>query len=225
MEIVHKTSSGLHRPKMVVITGGPGAGKTALLEVARRHFCHHVGFSPEAASILFRGGFPRGDDSPARRRAVQRAIFHVQYELERIAVEETSCEVVLCDRGTVDGAAYWPEGIESFWDETGMTRDEQLLRYDAVIHLMTPPSSEGYGHSNPERVETAEQAALIDQRIALAWAGHPHRYVAPWTEDFVSKLSLSLALIRELLPESCRNHSVPQRIEHLGQSAATRRAL
>jgi hypothetical protein len=58
MEVVHKTRSELHRPRMVVITGGPGAGKTALIEVARRHFCHHVGFSPEAASILFRGGFP-----------------------------------------------------------------------------------------------------------------------------------------------------------------------
>jgi predicted ATPase len=209
---------------MVVITGGPGAGKTALLEVARRHFCRHVGFAPEAASLLFRGGFPRNDSSASHQRAVQRAIFHVQYELERIAEEDPSCEVVLCDRGTVDGAAYWPAGVESFWEETGMTQDEQLLRYDAVIHLMTPPASEGYNHANPERLETADQAAAIDHRLALAWAGHPHRYVAPWTEDFVSKLSLSLALIRDLLPESCRDHSESHRIEHLGQSTAARRS-
>ncbi len=146
----------------------------------------------------------------------------MQYELERIAVEDPGCEVVLCDRGTVDGAAYWPDGIESFWQETGMTREEQLLRYDAVIHLMTPPAGEGYNHRNPQRVETPEQAALIDHRLATAWAGHPHRFVAPWTEDFVSKLSLSLALIRDLLPESCRDHSESQRMEHLGHSTAAR---
>jgi predicted ATPase len=43
-------------PKLVVLTGGPGAGKTALLEVVRRHFCEHVVVLPEAASIVFGGG-------------------------------------------------------------------------------------------------------------------------------------------------------------------------
>ena len=40
----------------MVLTGGPGAGKTAVLEVVRRTFCEHVTVLPEAASILFMGG-------------------------------------------------------------------------------------------------------------------------------------------------------------------------
>ncbi len=45
-----------HGSKLVVLTGGPGAGKTAVLEVVRRRFCEHVAVLPEAASILFGGG-------------------------------------------------------------------------------------------------------------------------------------------------------------------------
>src|SRR5690242_15099817 len=46
--------------KRVVLTGGPGAGKTAVLELVRQSFCSHVHVLPEAAGILFTGGFPRG---------------------------------------------------------------------------------------------------------------------------------------------------------------------
>ena len=64
----------------VAITGGPGAGKTAVLEVVRRELCAHVAVLPEAASLLFRGGFPRGHEA-VERRAAQRAIYYVQREL------------------------------------------------------------------------------------------------------------------------------------------------
>ena len=58
----------------MVITGGPGAGKTALLEVVRHHFCSHVAVLGESASILFGGGFPRRQSAPSRK-AAQRAIY------------------------------------------------------------------------------------------------------------------------------------------------------
>src|SRR5262245_25592869 len=87
-------------PKLLVLTGGPGGGKTAVLEIVRKHFCEHVVVLPEAATIIFGGGFPRGV-SAAARRAAQRAIFHVQLELEAMAIEEGRAPVVLCDRGTV----------------------------------------------------------------------------------------------------------------------------
>jgi predicted ATPase len=86
------------------LTGGPGAGKTALLEMIRQSFCSHVHVLPEAASIIFGGGFPREDDDRSRR-AAQRAIFFVQRELEAIG-DSHNAAVVLCDRGTIDGLAY-----------------------------------------------------------------------------------------------------------------------
>lgn len=48
-----------HDARLVVVTGGPGAGKTAVLELAARSFCEHVAILPEAATIVFGGGFPR----------------------------------------------------------------------------------------------------------------------------------------------------------------------
>lgn len=38
-----------HERRRVVLTGGPGAGKTAVLELIRRSFCEHVKVLPEAA--------------------------------------------------------------------------------------------------------------------------------------------------------------------------------
>ena len=53
-----------HIHTRIVLTGGPGAGKTAVLELVRQHFCEHVHVLSEAASVVFGGGFPRGPDTP-----------------------------------------------------------------------------------------------------------------------------------------------------------------
>ncbi len=191
------------RPRVVVLTGGPGAGKTAVLELARRRFCAHVEVLPESASILFGGGFPRRGSHGARK-AAQRAIFRVQRELEAVAHADGDRSVVLCDRGTLDGLAYWPEGSESFFAELGTTAEAELARYDVVIHLRTPPPG-AYDHVNPLRTESAAQAALIDVRIAEAWARHPRRVVIDSTSDFFDKAAAALAAISAEVPPCCRS--------------------
>jgi predicted ATPase len=105
-----------HAHRRIVLTGGPGAGKTAVLELIRQYFCAHVKVLPEAAGIVFGGGFPLGD-ALELRRAAQRAIFYVQRELEA-AGDANNPAIVLCDRGTVDGAAYWP-GPGELWAAVG----------------------------------------------------------------------------------------------------------
>ncbi len=195
-----------HAPKRVALTGGPGGGKTAFLEAVRRSFCRHVVVLPEAASILFGGGFPRRD-TPAPRRAAQRAIYRVQVELERGELEEHRAAVVLCDRGTVDGAAYWdgPEG--ELWAEVGTSREAELRRYDAVLHLRSPPAS-AYDRVNPVRIESAEEAAELDRRIELAWRGHPRRAFVDSERDFLRKLGRALELLRREVPACCARHEL-----------------
>jgi predicted ATPase len=187
-----------------VLTGGPGAGKTAVLELLRHSLCEHVRILPEAAGIIFGGGFPRHSE-PGSLRAAQRAIYHVQLELEEES-EADGGTVMLCDRGAIDGYAYWP-GPEDFWSSVGTTRDAVLNRYDAVIHLRVPAADEGYGHQNPLRVESAPEARRIDDRILDAWDGHPRRYIVEPTSDFMQKASSALAILREELPECCRHHA------------------
>lgn len=188
-------------PPRVVLTGGPGAGKTAVLEVARRHLCGHVVVLPEAASILFEGGFPRRKTESIQRVA-QRTIFHVQDGLERLALAWGGISLVLCDRGVVDGAAYWPGDADGLFAEVGTTRAEALARYEAVLHLRTPDAS-GYV-PNDVRVESVREAAAIDARIAEVWSAHPHRIEIPARHDFVRKLGTALTALEALVPPCCR---------------------
>jgi predicted ATPase len=188
-----------------VLTGGPGAGKSAVLELVRLFFCKHVRALPESAGIVFGGRFPRNGSIDVRR-AAQRAIYHVQRELESTAITENAA-VVLCDRGTVDGFAYWP-GEGDLWQSVGTTRETELARYHAVIHLRTPSES-AYNTDNPLRVETHLEARKIDVRIAGAWSGHPHAFEVAATDDFLAKAAKALALLRDLVPPCCRSSVKP----------------
>jgi predicted ATPase len=184
-----------------VLTGGPGAGKTAVLEVVRRRFCRHVSVVNEAASIIFGGGFPRHDTACGRRSA-QRAIYHVQHELERLSSEEADAAVAVCDRGTLDALAYWPDPLATFFRDVGTTREKELARYAAVIHLRVPPMNH-YNHDNPLRIESARRAHAIDARIAEAWEGHPRRFFVESTDDFIDKVKAALTLLRAEIPGCC----------------------
>lgn len=76
----------------------------------RREFGRSVAFVPEAATLLFSGGFPRFDNAAARC-AQQHAIYHTQLALEDAIAASFPGRVLLCDRGTIDGAVYWPHGV------------------------------------------------------------------------------------------------------------------
>jgi predicted ATPase len=193
-----------HLRRRIVLTGGPGAGKTAVLELLRHSLCDHVAILTEAAGIIFGGGFPRRE-VPGVRCAAQRAIYHVQIELEA-ATEADGAGVMLCDRGAIDGSAYWA-GPGDFFEAVGTTRSETLKRYDAVIHLRVPDEQHGYGHQNSLRVESALEARRIDDRILSAWDGHPHRYVVDADKEFIEKAAHTLEILRQELPECCRGHT------------------
>jgi predicted ATPase len=199
--------TNVHQRRRVVLTGGPGAGKTAVLELIRRSLCDHVKVLPEAAGVVFGGGFPR-DEDPACVRAAQRAIYHVQRELEATG-DAHNPAVVLCDRGTVDGLAYVPDHREDFWASLGTTLTGELGRYDTVIHLRTPPAARGYDHSNPLRTESAAAAAEVDERIFQAWATHPRRFVVESSVNFLDKAARTLEIIRAELPECCAQYTAP----------------
>lgn len=195
-----------HVPALVAITGGPGAGKSAVLEMASRAFCEHVTLVPEAASIIFGGGFPRGEGADDRR-AAQRTIFCVQREIEGIALARPTTALALCDRGTLDGLAYWPDRSDALLEAFRTTREIEISRYAAVIHLRTPSVAHGYDHSNSLRTESAAEAAEIDDAIAAVWEQHPRRVEIASSADFIDKALRALAAIRSQLPVCCRTHA------------------
>jgi predicted ATPase len=214
--------SNVHEPKRIVLTGGPGAGKTAVLELIRHAFCEHVTVLPEAASVLFGGGFPRGNHL-VRRKAAQRAIYYVvQRELE-LSATAVQPAIILCDRGTIDGIAYWP-GPDDLWTSVESDLATELAHYDAVIHLRTPPAS-AYNHDNPLRLESVAEAQSIDERIADAWSAHPHRSIIEPEQDFMSKAARALDALRGQLPACCRTYVLPACHGHNATGIAPDRSM
>ncbi len=139
-------SSRSNSPFRLVLTGGPGGGKTTAADLFRREIGQGVIVVPEAATLLFNGGFPRPQE-PHARRSAQDAIYHVQRNLEDIQAAQFPDRVLLCDRGTVDGGAYWPDGSAGFYQSVGSSHREELDRYDAVIFFETEgDSGDGGSH-------------------------------------------------------------------------------
>ncbi len=194
----------------IVITGGPSGGKTTLIEALQREMGSIVAIVPEAASILYRGGFPRLK-SPAGLFHAQHAIYHVQKELETlIEKEHPKAKLVICDRGSLDGIAYWPQAESHFFKTLHTTRRKELSRYQWVIHLDTA-SRPYYDSTNPIRTESFNEALLLNENIKKAWKTHPHRLVISQNSDFISKMTLSLEVIRAILDGS----SLDEIHEHL----------
>jgi predicted ATPase len=185
----------------IVLTGGPGGGKTTAVDLFRREIGERVIIVPEAATILFQGGFPRSREPDASRFA-QTTIFHVQRNLEDVQASLYPGRTLLCDRGTVDGAAYWPGTPREYFKAVGTTLEAELLRYDAVIFFETAAvggaSIEG---GNPIRNESLEEAVELDVRLRELWSPHPRFILVPNNPSFFKKISFGLAVLESIVSQ------------------------
>lgn len=185
----------------IVLTGGPGGGKTTAADLFRRELGERVVVVPEAATLLFSGGFPRSPEIHARRSA-QCAIYHVQRNIEDVQSALYPERILLCDRGTLDGAAYWPGDEQSYFNAVGSTEQAELGRYDAVILFESAAeggiSVEG---GNPTRIESNEQALNLDRRLREIWSRHPRFVVVPHNPSFVKKIMLGLAALDSIVAQ------------------------
>ncbi|MEC8207731.1 MAG: AAA family ATPase, partial [Pseudomonadota bacterium] len=100
--------------KRIVLTGGPGGGKTTAIDLLRREFSNQIVVVPESATMLFSGGIERGDATHLIK-AHQQAIFSLQKHLEHIQRTMHPDRLMLCDRGSLDGLAYWPGEQDEFF--------------------------------------------------------------------------------------------------------------
>jgi hypothetical protein len=185
----------------IVLTGGPGGGKTTAADLFRREIGDRVVIVPEAATLLFSGGFPRSSDIVAKC-AAQQAVYHVQRQLENVKAALYPDRILLCDRGTIDGAAYWPGEAEDFYAAVGSSEQTELERYDAVLFFESAAvgniSIEG---GNPTRIESNAQAMALDHRLRTLWSRHPRFAVVPHHPSFVKKILLGLALLDSLVAQ------------------------
>jgi hypothetical protein len=183
----------------IVLTGGPGGGKTTAADLFRREIGDRVVVVPEAATMLFEGGFPRVAE-PEAQRATQCAIFHVQRNLESVQSARFPDRLLLCDRGTCDGGAYWPAEPRGFFETVGTTLEAELARYDAVLFFESAAlGNAAIEGGNRTRIESNREAAELDRRLRGIWSRHPRFVLVPHTKSFFEKLTIGLSALERIV--------------------------
>jgi len=161
-----------------VLTGGPGGGKSTLLEELQRDPTWTGRFvaMPETILIMVAVGIS------THEQLFQRVMVHLQIALEDglgRALGPDNPQPILCHRGSLDPLAYWidrgwPE--EKFFTYTETRREEHYQRYTAVIHLVTAADGAEEHYTNwPEahRPEQIEDAIRLDGLLHRIWRHHP----------------------------------------------------
>lgn len=203
---------------MIVLTGGPCAGKTTALVKIIEHFTsrgYKVFTIPEVPTMFSQAGMDYLTKNRNFFYEGEKATLEIQLSLEdkfrKIAEQCQEPAVIVCDRGAMDISAYmdksvWEEITHSIGTSTEELREH---RYDAVLHLVSAADGAEKFYTtanNQQRHEGLEQARILDKRIIDAWTGHPHMRVINNHENFDNKLNRVIKEISNVL-------GLPQPIE------------
>lgn len=196
--------------KKIVLTGGPCSGKTTVLRALRDEFAGII-IVPEVATLLLEGGFPvPGKHLPWSEEwqaSFQAAVLPLQHSLEdthRLMAVGNGCQLVICDRGVLDGAAYTPGGVPEFSRRYGVDHTLALARYESVIHLesLATAEPEKYGKAgNDSRFEPLERAQELERATRAAWDAHSRHLVLDGRRGIEGKISQVIGIVRFLLAE------------------------
>ncbi len=192
----------------IVVTGGVCSGKTTGMQAIEEHFRGRCGliFVPESATILVETGHDTRE--PGSLLAFQEAVMSLQLQNEEKCQAEAQNlpdDIVLMihDRGLADAFGYLTEKeASSLLCQHGLTKEDMFSRYDAVIHLVTAADgAEKYytNANNAARIETPEEARILDKRIASAWQAHPHHFIIGNDGDFCWKMDRLNQTIEHIL--------------------------
>ncbi|WP_440874476.1 AAA family ATPase [Thalassotalea sp. PLHSN55] len=191
--------NSLQMKKRIVLTGGPGGGKTTALDLFRREFSGQLASVPESATMIFSGGIERSD-KPEVIAAQQKTIFNLQKNLEDTQRAMFPECLILCDRGTLDGLAYWPGSEQDFFETMNTSLEFELSRYDAVIFFETAAKSgQGIRSNNPIRNESEQKAVELDQRLQSVWSQHPNFNLVSSSESFIKKVMFGIMTIENVI--------------------------
>lgn len=205
MKTRESDSPSTSRP-VIVLTGGPGGGKTTLIRYLARDAAWASSFAalPEADFGAWDFNLPRGE------KLFQRIVVRCQEALEDAlgeALGPADPRGILCHRGSLDPLASWlqagwPE--QEFFDFTETTREGHYARYTAVLHLVTnaldvPREHTRWPGLNSPRA--VEEAVEIDERLAKIWGGHPcYIKISNEGRDWLAKFAAARAELARYLP-------------------------
>lgn len=221
--LIHKLENQTSGVPMIVITGGPRSGKTAVVDYLSYKLAHD-GFTvfrlSEIASSMIQSGL-----TPSRFKdpyEFQSELFSRQKKEEEKLLEtaesamgETDDQraVIICDRGLQDGHAYVSHAeFNRIVAAAGISKEELRNRYAGVVLLETMEKQPISEVINPARLE--EEDGLLDLASATktAWSDastitiHAH-------DDMDIKLRNAENAVRSILEmEALPNPPCPRRI-------------
>jgi predicted ATPase len=184
--------TGLRAGLRVVITGGPGSGKTTLVEALERRGYATV---PEAAlQVIDELNARHGVDGQKAWRGAHRAEFQELVLARQIALEDAAGDppVLFLDRGRLDGVAYCRFFAVPM--PPGYLERARAGRYDRVLVLDTLASFAERGASG--RTSTREDSHALGRALDAEYRAAGHAVARlPELRDVEARLAFVLDLL------------------------------
>lgn len=197
-----------HTPA-IVLSGGPCGGKTSIMSFLQQTLADrgiHVVTTHEAATDFITSGLgPEFLGENFQERLLEYIICQEdkRKELARL-IKNGKKKVLLCDRGTMDAAAYMSErDFELMLARTNRSvvelRDEC---YEGVVFLQSVAVDKPELYTtinNSARREDVKEARALNGRTLAAWTGCPHLSIVDNSTDLHGKALRVLQKISRIL--------------------------
>ena len=194
------------RPR-IVLTGGPGGGKSALIEElsADPAWADRFVAWPETVAFARISGI-----SPAEK-LFERVVVNLAMALEDAldhSLDPADRRIILCHRGSLDALAFWRSrgwSTDQFFAFTGTTRASHYARYVGVLHLVTAADGALDAYARwplSHRPESPAEARALDDWLGEAWGAHPrYRRIDNVGRDWAAKSQAARAALAEIAGE------------------------
>ena len=197
--------------KRIVLTGGPGSGKTSVLEKINQVYSaegYKVILVDETATYLINKGIRPFGEGKIDMVDFQELVLKFQIAKEELidrAVQMMDAEnvIIVYDRGTIDNRAYINE--EEFQEvltrlNNVVSINELMDKYDLVINLVG--RKDFYTtENNAARSEEADDALKLGDVTLRGWLGHKNIRVVYPKDTLSEKLNEVLNIINGILNE------------------------
>lgn len=150
------------KPNFFVITGGPGVGKTTLLETLARQGYPYV---PEVAREIIREQMAQNGDALPWANIPAYTCLMLSRSIDSFQHHQTHNEILFFDRGIPDTLAYAILTQQTVFPE--LQHATRNFRYNPLVFIL-PPWSEIY-QTDTERKQTYQEAVATHNAMLTTY--------------------------------------------------------